>query len=517
MISRTFVRVAALLAGLGALSVAGRSLAAGEEERARNLTRDAMEQDYLATNFKAAAAKLETALKLCGKDACSKELVARIYRSLGTVRAAGLGQQEAAVEAFKEMLRLEPGLTPDSNYVTEEVQKAYDAAKAAMAPAATPTPVVVEKPIGVLKEEPWAEQATFHPVPIFVELPEGVEAARVVVRYKAPGQEWQELQLKPQEGGYGGLTPCSAVEKPGELLYFVTAFDSNLDRVASAGSAQAPRKVVLAKAITGRQPALPGGVPPSECPRPEEVLSCETNDDCPGNQVCKELACVEASEVETPPEDPGTKPRQHHFSVWFGPDVYFVSSADDACSQQAQKDGTQTCYFRDGTQYLRDPAEGDGSVVGGAALGTLRAMVSYEYVLKQRFVFGARLGYALLGPPAHKGSAFQPFHGEARFAFHIIPDSYARKGVRPYAFVGGGVGGAAARVNTTVAENDNGNRQAFKLDVYQQGGSAFVGGGFGVGYAVSTQLAMLLEVGARQYLPDSALAVAPTLGFSYGL
>jgi len=226
---------------------------------------------------------------------------------------------------------------------------------------------------------------------------------------------------------------------------------------------------------------------------------------------------VESSEIEQPPEDPGTKPRQHHLTVWFGPDVYFVSSADDACSPQAQKDGTQSCYFGDDSQYLRDPSEGDGSVTGGAALGTLRAMVSYEYVLKQRFVFGARLGYAFLGPPAHKGSAFQPFHGEARFAFHIIPDSYARTGVRPYAFVGGGVGGSAARVSTTVAENDNGTRKPYTLDVYQQGGSAFVGGGLGIGYAVSTQLAMVLEVGARQYLPDSALAVAPTLGFSYGL
>lgn len=489
--------------------------AGSEEERARNLSRDAMEQDYLATDFKAALAKLETALKVCG-DKCSKELLARVYRNLGTVYAAGLGQQEQAVEAFKEMLRLEPTLSPDSNYLTGEVQKAYEAAKAA---ATGDKPTVVEKPVGVLKEEPWAEQATYHPVPIYVELPEGADATRVVVRFKGPKMaDWSDLVLQKHEGGFGGLIPCAAVEAEGQLQYFVTAFDANLDRVASAGSAQEPRKVKLKKAIEGRQPTLPNTVPPSECPRPETVLSCETNDDCPGTQVCQALQCVESSTIEQPKADPATDPHANHFSLGFSPDLVLMQSANDACSTDAQSDGKLGCFYGTGAEYRAAPGDdpGKGSVKGGVGTGSMRILLGYDRIFVNRFALGARVGFAFLGSPTREdGKDFMPIHAEARFAFHIIPDAYAKKGVRPYVLANGGLGTFSGHVTTRVT--DDVDKQRRTIDVYQTGRTAFVGGGIGIEYAVNTQLALRIEALVRQTLPQSSTVIAPTLAFAYGL
>lgn len=495
------------------------ALAQEAEKRATDLNRDAMEDDYLATNFKAAVAKLETALRTCGENKCSKGLVAKIYGNLGTVYAAGLARHEDAVEAFKEMLRRDPTQSPNSAYLTGDVQKAFDAAKSTMGAA----PVVVERAVGVLTEKPWPEQATYHPVPVYVELPEGATASRVVARYKAPGQnEWRELALQKHGKGWGGYIPCGAVQKEGELLYFTTAFDQNLDRVASAGSADKPRKVQLKTAISGRQPALPDTVPPSPCPRPEERLSCETDDDCPGMQVCRDLACVDAESIQRPEDEEAKKRKLNWVSLLYSPDILFVSQTDDACSPQAQEDGKYSCFFAGGTQFTGIPLDSGSSntLSGGAGLGTMRVMLAYDRVLAQRMTAGVRLGFAFLGyPDREDGKKFLPFHAEARFAYHLLRDPFANKGVRPYIFAGGGLGEVAARVNTKVVIDEGGGSTSDPLtvDVYQRAGRFFGGLGGGIQYAVSPQAAMVVELGGRAMFPEFGLVIAPTLGFTYGL
>lgn len=495
------------------------SLAAGEEARARNLERDAMDNDYLGTDFKAAVAKLENARRLCSNDQCPKDLQARIFRSLGTVYSAGLNQHEAAVEAFKEMLRLEPTLTPDANYLTGAVQRAFDEAKAAAGPGA----VVVEKTVAVLTETPWTEQATFRPLPIYVELPEGAEATRLLVRYKGPKMaDWAELQLPALGKGFGGLVPCSAVESEGTLEYFVTAFDANLDRVASAGSATEPRKVTLKKAITGRQPALPGAEPPEECTRPVERLSCETDDDCPGDQLCDNLQCVDKASVQRPTEDTSKLPRANHLTLSFSPDLMLMGNSKGVCTSSVQADGQYSCFYSGPTQVDGADVVGTGgSVNGGLGMGSMRVMLGYDRVFLGRFSAGARLGFAFLGTPKRSDdvSAFLPFHAEARFAAHLFSDSYARTGLRPYALLSGGFANFAGKVSSKLnTQGESGTTNTSTVDVYQQGGDYFGGVGLGVEYAVSLQLAMRLELAVRQTFGDaSATLLAPSLGFAYGL
>jgi hypothetical protein len=487
------------------------------EARARDLNRDAMDEDYLATNFKAAIAKLETALKVCGAK-CPKELLAKIHGNIGTVYAAGLGRQEDAVEAFKEMLRNEPTATPNSAYLTGDVQKAFETAKSSIGAA----PVVVERAVNALVEKPWPEQATFHPVPVYVELPEGATASRVIVRYKSPGQsEWKELSLQKQGKGWGGYIPCSAVEKEGQLSYFTTAFDQNLDRVASGGSGDNPRRVQLKTAISGRQPSLPGAEPPTSCPRPEERLSCETDDDCPGNEVCRDLGCVPREDEPSAEDEEAAKRKLNWLSIGFSPDIMIVSSTDDACSPSGQDDGKYSCFYSGDVQFTGTPIDSgsSNSVSSGVGTGSMRILLGYDRVLAKRMVVGARLGFAFLGYPEREdGKSFLPFHAEARFAYHLLKDPFADKGVRPYVFAGGGLGEASARVPTKVVVDDgaNGTRDD-NVDVFVRYGPFFGMLGGGVQYAVSPQAAMVLELAGRAMLPEFGIVIAPTLGFAYGL
>jgi hypothetical protein len=483
------------------------------EARARELNRDAMDEDYLATNFDAAIGKLEKALAACGQSNCSKELVARIHGNVGTVYAAGLARHAPAVAAFKQMLELDPTQAPNSAYLTGDVQRAFDEARAALGGARPPV-----RELAVLTEKPWPEQATYRPIPVYVEAPAGATVTRVIVRYKPPGQtEWKELMLQKHEAGWGGYIPCPAVEKRGELVYFTTAFDQNLDRVASAGSAERPRKVQLKHAISGRQPALPQAVPPIPCPRPEERLSCETDDDCPGGDVCRELGCV-PPEPEAPDEEQ-SKRKLNWFSIGFSPDLVLVGQTDDACSPSAQQDGKYSCFFAGGVQFDEDPIESgsSNSLSGGIGTGSMRVLVGYDRVLGQRMTAGVRLGFAFLGHPERTdGKTFLPFHAEARFAYHLLKDPFADKGVRPYVFGGGGLAEVAARVSTKVVFGDPVNPNENTVDVFQRAGNFFGTLGGGIQYAVSPQAAMVVELGARVMFPEQAFAIAPKLGFAYG-
>ena len=501
----------------GSLFLAMPAYAGKADDEARKIVREAMEEDYLATNMSAAVAKLRNALGQCDKGSCSKATLAKIHGSLGTVYSAGLSAHEDAVAEFRKMLEADPKAKPESAYITSDVQADFDRAKAGS--GATPTPAAS---VGVLKERPWTEQATYSPVPVYVEVPEGTEATRVVVRYRRPSdKDWKELVLEKHKQGFGGYVPCAAVQKPGELLYFVTAFDANLDRVASAGSAEEPRKVKLTQAIKGRQPSLPGNVPPEQCPRPVQGLSCETNDDCPGAKVCYNLMCVEESSLEKPkkdePEDK-TPRKQNWLSLAYSADLTVVSGVGDACSAKAQRDATLSCFYSGGVQYDGIPATGNGNTLhGGVGLGSMRVLAGYDRLLGQRVTLGARLGFAFLGAPAREDNKkkFIPFHAEARGAYWIGKDPFAGKGVRPYVFANAGLADTSARLSTQVVEKAS--SKTTTLDVYKTSGPFFGGGGFGIQYAVSPEAAMVVELAGRAMFPDFAPVIAPSLGFAYGL
>jgi hypothetical protein len=505
------------------LLVAPLCFAGKADDQAKKSITEAMEEDYLATNMTTAVAKLRSALSTCEKSGCSKPTLGAIYGALGTVYAAGLSAEEEAVAAFKKMLDADPKAKPQAAYITAEVQKAFDRAKA-QAKGGGEAPPSGGGSVGVLEERPWSQQATFHPVPVFVEAPAGVKVSRVVVRYKGPADDdWRELAIAKHKNGYGGFIPCAAVEKKGELVYYVTAFDSNLDRVASAGSADEPRKVKLTSAISGRQPSLPGGVPPEACPRPVQGLSCETNDDCPGAKTCVQLSCVDESSLEKPEaeEKPDTTPRKRNWlSLAFSPDLTVLSNVSDACSAAAQQDETMSCFFKGDVQYTGTPVQGNGNTMkGGVGLGSMRVLAGYDRLIGTSVTLGTRLGFAFNGAPkGNGGKTFIPVHAEARGAYWLGSDPFARAGVRPYVVANAGLADTTAKLSTEVLEdNGSGGFSKFKLEVYKTAGPYFAGAGIGVQYAVSPEAAMVIEVAGRALFPDFAPVIAPSLGFAYGL
>ncbi len=351
-----------------------------------------------------------------------------------------------------------------------------------------------------------------------------MKVARVVVRYKGPADaEWRELALGKHKSGFGGLIPCAAVEKAGTLSYYVTAFDSNLDRVASAGSGDEPRKVKLKSAISGRQPSLPGSVPPEACPRPVQGLSCETNDDCPGAKVCVNLSCTDEGSLEKPkPEEkPDTTPRKRNWlSLAFSPDLTVMSNLSDACSPKAQQDETLSCFFKGDVAYTGTPVQGNGNTAkGGVALGSMRALVGYDRLIGTQLTLGARVGYAFAGSPKRPGGKdFMPFHAEARGAYWLGSDPFSRAGVRPYVMANAGMAEATAKLSTEVVEDDgSGSFRKLTLDAYKTHGPYFAGAGVGVQYAVSPEASMVIEVAGRAMFPTFAPVIAPSLGFAYGL
>lgn len=494
------------------------------DDQAKKAIREAMEDDYLATNMTTAVAKLRNALTSCEKSGCSKETLASIYGALGTVYSAGLSAHEDAVAAFKKMLEADPKAKPQAAYLTTDVQKDFDRAKAETKGGGESPAPASGGSVAVLEEKPWTEQATFHPIPVFVEAPDGVKVARVVVRYKGPADdEWRELALGKHKSGFGGLIPCAAVEKTGTLSYYVTAFDSNLDRVASAGSGDEPRKVKLKSAISGRQPSLPGSVPPEACPRPVQGLSCETNDDCPGAKVCVNLSCTDEGSLEKPkPEEkPDTTPRKRNWlSLAFSPDLTVMSNLSDACSPKAQQDETLSCFFKGDVAYTGTPVKGNGNTAkGGVALGSMRALVGYDRLIGTQLTLGARVGYAFAGSPKRPGGkGFMPFHAEARGAYWLGSDPFSRAGVRPYVVANAGMAEATAKLSTEVVEDDgSGTFRKLTLDAYKTHGPYFAGAGVGVQYAVSPEASMVIEVAGRAMFPTFAPVIAPSLGFAYGL
>jgi hypothetical protein len=111
------------------------ALAAANDAEAGKLRQAAIEQDYLATDFAAAEAKLTQALGLC-KDPgnCTPAVRARIHCDLGVVLFAQQKKEDADGQ-FAAAVKDDPSVTISPDLSTPELQKALAAVKASSAGA----------------------------------------------------------------------------------------------------------------------------------------------------------------------------------------------------------------------------------------------------------------------------------------------------------------------------------------------------------------------------------------------
>jgi hypothetical protein len=531
---------ACVLAGCIAAFSAHTALAAPtapNDAAALKLRDEAIDTDYLATNFAEAAGKLQKALALCkAPAACSSTVRARLLCDLGVIDFT-MKRTDDSRAHFAAALKEDPNVALDKDLSSTDVQREFAAAKdGGTAPPARTGAAPAAGARGDMAHAPITSQALLTPIPIYVELPEGVTATKVFVRYKAPGvTEWKTVRMTKRGNGYGTEIPCLDVgDSLGELKYFVQATDASGDIVASSGRMAEPYTVKIVQHVEGEAPHLPDRPPPTACsavadcppafpgchnttPKSSESAeACVSDDECPAGVKCMNGTCGGVS------DDSSSEPAEHAtfkrnwLSVGFEADALLLPSANNACAG-----GTgYTCFNSDGSYYADNPLNNaDDLVNGGFTLATERVLFGYDRVLGQNFTVGARLGYALGGAPQRPGgTGFMPIHAEARAAYWFGNNPFARSGFRFFILAAGGMAEVDASVpvdvfaNAAAYPNNSQNERAWK---HTGQGFAALGGGTMFAFTPSTGIA--LEAKAMEMLPTSATGISLQLAYLVGL
>jgi hypothetical protein len=566
-------RLAATCGALSILSTASSAFAEPGDEAAKTLVKQAMTEDYLATEFHKAEAKLKKAADGCVKKGCKPSIHASVYRYLAVVYAVGLKDQQNAVDAFENMLDLDERVTPDPDFNTPEVQRAYktalethqaDKKKQAQAQAQAQEDerrqAEAEKQreadakkreadakkrqaeekarlqeeerkrrcevttLEKLEEKPWPEQALDYPIPVFVKtpkLPEGQKIGKVTVEWESSSAGGTTLELKPAKGGYGGYIPCAASKAEGEVTYHTSVYNSCGTLVATGGTSSQPHKVVIKPAVSGTLPRLPGELPPETCSqKSDDTLACESDDECAKGASCIEGECAQPKKTRPaapaklePKSDGDTIPRRaNRVSLTISPDIA-VMSGDGVCTPESRSEGRYVCFRDDLAPYTGQPSSDAAGNVSAVAPGSLRVSLGYERVVGERTTLGIRAGATLLGYPENdEAGAFSPFHVEGRFAFHFAKEPFSHRRIRPFAAASLGYAQAVGRTTAPVRDPSG----DLTLVVFQKGGSIAIGLGGGVELPISSAGAVIAELSLRQLLPDALTTFAPTLGYTHG-
>ena len=533
-----------MIAGLTGSVVLGVSTAKAapndgpKDGEALALVKKAIDTDYLGTKFADAEKKLNAALKLCAAPAaCSAKVRAQVLVNLGVVYIGGMNRVDDGKAQFVEALKQDPGVSPNPDLISPEIEAAFADAKRAggRGPAATgptgptapitdvPTPPVAPvAPVapssrGDLVHTPPSEDATLTPLPIYAELPAGQAAARLQLSYKPFGAtEWKSLELKRTGKGYGVEIPCVEIgSAPGDLAYFIQAFDADNNLVSWSGSRTAPNKVAIRVTLEGELPHLPGQPPPARC---ADTGDCPPEfPGCKGSKTDQPPPCEPGTDCTQAPPSEGKK---NWISLALQMDFLFLPGTTGTC--YGPPESNYTCFDSTGTYYAAVPYVGSGDVVqGGLGLGTVRILAGYDRAIGN-FTVGARVGAAFYGggpaaPPPGKG--FFPFHGEARAQYFFGKDPFARKGLRPYVVIGGGVAEVDAKVGVILYKSaaDYATDTRTSLDAWQKAGTGFIAGGAGLMLGVTPRTGPFVELKYMQLLGASSPALNLQLGWALGL
>lgn len=512
-----------LLAGATAATAAP-----AKDEAAEKVLKDAMESDYFETRFEKAEQKLRAALEACGKG-CSEGMKARLYVGLGTVLAGGRKELDDGQEAFVEALKLDPRSAPDPDLASAQVQFAFEKAKAELKigppPAASASSTI---------HKPPAEQRVRTPVPIYFEvMPDVIASVRKVTgSFAGTGSEtFAPLDFrKLGERGYGAEVACDEVAKEGELRYFITVLGEGDKVIATIGSRSDPMSVPIRAAVTTPAPRWPGFSAPEQCSaRTGEPDQCLDDKQCNGGLVCRTGQCV------APPKE-STK-LKNWVTVTFAPD-FALYSADNVCSLTGQTDDHYVCLREDGSRYQGTPTIGVANNVNlGFVIGTMRVAAQYERVLFDNFTAGLRVGFAFNGASGD-GVNFLPLHLEGRLGYSFGKDAFEGKGLRPFAFLSGGLSQVDAKVNVGVLEDgdicgaaaplDNGSPctkpspdgkiepRTQTLAAYKQAGNGFFTVGAGLAYNPIRNVGFHLAVRGGITFPVLVGIIAPEAGVTVG-
>ncbi len=531
------------------------ALGAPNDTAAQKLRDQAINQDYLATDFTAAEKKLTDALALCKKTTdCSPFIRARLHCDLGVVEFM-LHKVDMARTEFATALMEDPSVELDKDLSNTDVRNEFAALKSggppppATAPSAAPGQAPPTPQAGGLAHTPPTRQRVETPLPLYVQVPADVGAAKVVVRFKSVGaRDWKTAPLRPMGDGYGGEIPCSDVgNSEGELEYYIQALDTNGDLVAASGRSASPQRVAIVKTLDGEAPHLPGQPPPEACkpgpPAPVESaapvmteasdcppgfpgchgegpVSCDSKDDCMAGEACVDQTCQRAS------QDAHRPYKKNWLSLLVQADFLYMPASNDTCLGANPPNG-YTCFRSDtGQYYAAVPARGiDDQVLSGfpQSLPMIRIAVGYDRALSSNVTMGLRVGYAVSGGgptrPANKlsqaGADFMPLHVEGRLAYTFGKNGLARKGLRFFLFASGGMMEVDASQGIDVRPAAGG--KPINIDAWTKTGLGFVTAGPGLMYAITPNTGLFIEVRPTVLFPTFGFAASGLLGYTVGL
>lgn len=512
----------AAAAALALVCLAPDAAAAGANDKDALKLHDQAMDDYLSVDFAKAQKKLADALKKCGKDGCSPAVLGKLHVAIGTVHGANQKYDLAKV-AFVAALKADSAATLNKDLTTPELEKAFKDAQKEAGGSSKPAPAATdgdegdegdEKPGkkpsgggGDLTHTPVAEQTVNTPIPVYIEIPDDVGAAKATLRYKPFGaNKWKSLEMHKVSKGFGVEIPCDDVTTTGDIKYYVIAKDDAGEQVATAGSLKQPHKVPVKNEIEGEAPSLPGKKPPEQC-RPKEDcppglagcpgiggktdLGAKRGDkgwgaSCDATQECKDgLACVNGSCEEGKGPDagsgestPSSSGKRNLISLGLQLDLLVISSSDSVCS--AANAGSYACFdSTTGKQFYGYPVSraGTNGIQGGLKPSSARILAGFDRQLfkKLGLTAGLRVGIAIggspssdAGPPAKaiyetppQAKSFMPFHLEIpRIAYVFGGAPHEAKKLRPYVFASFGAMGqlnGSVQVQVCNAADANGN------------------------------------------------------------
>jgi hypothetical protein len=166
------------------------------------------------------------------------------------------------------------------------------------------------------------EQGILTAVPITVDLPADLEAARVLVHFKVHGsKDWTTLELYREAGQrFRGAIPCLEVSTiTGDLRYYVRVHDTAGEVIAYRGSRSEP--FVVRVLHESERPELASG---GRCPDPA---------DCPRGLLAQLLRLRQ-------PPDPRVRVEHDHFAA-----IHSASTGDIRPSSKSRLPRSEAAVF----------------------------------------------------------------------------------------------------------------------------------------------------------------------------
>jgi len=498
---RNFRTVVLLVSALGIGTFA--SMASGAnpavEKEAKKLQGDAMDVDFLSLDYKAAKKKLDDAIKKCGADNCSPAVAAGLHRDLGVVLINDKKVKDGQKE-FDAAFAADATISISNDYLAnKDVKSAWEASKKNAGSATPPVTTTAPSGTGTGKPPTTAPDAegnltvktklapTGYPLPVLVDLPEGLDVDNVKLSYKTAAMEkYKTVDVKKDSGKYVATIPCEDTQFVGDIKFYVRAYDSDKNEIEHFGTLKKPGILKLVEKMPDdvEAPAYPGGKEPQKCVdkgncqpgfpcdadanKKPQGSGCDSDDECQSGLACVDNENGKKWCYEKAGEGGGGKKPGAGTKLWisadFQLDTLILLGDKNVCKSNSWACSTGSTDVGVSDEKGIQTWEGGGVVAPrggntgtGFGLGTMRVLLGLDYFITPSISLGGRLGYAFNGNPTSTAK-FMPFHAEVRAQYFLSPDKGS--GARPYLMFGAGLGQFDAAVSNVVVEVDNPDKAA---------------------------------------------------------